>query len=103
MIHRQLAESIGQDFSEDVVTQFLEVLIFIPAMAHAAAKPFHACWRPDSEEASKTKSSVKSGDLILLLPIVTRSLIWLSLSIQLMQIIEKRGDKTHLCQRPTAT
>ena len=31
------------------------MLIFIPAMSHAAAKPFNECWRSDSEEASKTK------------------------------------------------
>ena len=37
----------------------MEVLIFILAMSQAAAKPFNALWRPDSEEVSKTKSSWK--------------------------------------------
>ena len=41
----------------------MEELIFIPAMSHATAKPFNACWRPDSEEACKTKSSAKSNRL----------------------------------------
>ena len=32
----------------------LEMLIFIPAIPHAdAAKPFHACWRPNFEKANK--------------------------------------------------
>ena len=30
-------------------TLVLEVLIFIPAMSHAAAMPFNACWKPDSK------------------------------------------------------
>ena len=37
-------------------------------MSHAATKPFNACWKPDSKEASKTKSSAKSNHLILHLP-----------------------------------
>ena len=39
----------------------LKVLIFITAMSHGPAKPFNMSWRPDSEEASKTKSSMKSN------------------------------------------
>ena len=35
----------------------LEMLIFIPAMSHAAAKPFNIGWKPDSEDTSKTKLS----------------------------------------------
>ena len=42
------------------------MLIFIPAMSQAAAKPFHACWRLDSEEASKTKLAAKSNRLIFI-------------------------------------
>ena len=53
------------------ITSVLEVLIFIPAMSHAAAKPFNACWRPDSEEASKTKSSAKSNRLELLMQVIS--------------------------------
>ena len=68
MIHRQFAENIGQDFSKDIVPQFWKCWIFIPTMSRAAAKPFNACWRPDSEEDSKTKSSVKSNQLIFHLP-----------------------------------
>ena len=34
-------------------TSVLEVVIFIPAKSHAVAKPFDACWRPDSEETRK--------------------------------------------------
>ena len=58
-------------FLERCRSSVLEVLIFISAMSHAAAKPFNACWRPDSKEASKIKSSVKSSRLILYLPVVT--------------------------------
>ena len=65
MIHHQLAENIGQDFSKDVELQFFGSVNFIPAISHAAVKPFNAYWRPDSEEASKTKSSAKSSRLIL--------------------------------------
>ena len=46
-------------------TSDLEVLIFIPAMSHAAAKLFNACLRPDSEKTSRTKLSAKSNRLIL--------------------------------------
>ena len=49
-------------FLERFSTLVLEVLIFIRAMSRAAAKPFNACWRPDSEEASKTKSSAKAAN-----------------------------------------
>ena len=58
-------------FPERFCSSVLEVLTFIPAMSHAAAKPFNACCRPDSEEASKTKLSAKTNRLILHLPIVT--------------------------------
>ena len=58
-------------FLERGSTSVLEVLIFIRAMSHAAAKPFDECWRPDSEKSSKTKSSTKSNGLIFHLPIVT--------------------------------
>ena len=69
-------------FLERCNTSILEMLIFIPAMSHAAAKPFNACWKPDSEDASKTKSSAKSSRPIFHLPIVIHSSVWLSLSIQ---------------------
>ena len=65
-------------------TSVLEVLIFISAMSHAAAKPFNAWWRPDFKETSKTKLSAKSRQLILNLPIVTHSSVRLSLFIQFM-------------------
>ena len=41
-------------------TSVLEVLIFILAMSHAAAKPFNVCWSLDSDKARKTKLSAKS-------------------------------------------
>ena len=60
----------------------LPLLIFVPAMSHAAAKPFDACWRPDSEEeASKTLLSAKNNGLVLHLPTVTHRLVRLSLSM----------------------
>ena len=62
----------------------LKALIFIPAVSLAAAKLFHACWRPDSRETRKTKSSAKSSRLILHHPIVTHSSVRLNLSIQFM-------------------
>ena len=34
-------------------------------MPHAVANPFNACWRSDSEEGSKTKSSAENNRLIL--------------------------------------
>ena len=40
------------EFLERCRFSVLEVLIFVPAMSHAAAKPFNACWRPDSEKTS---------------------------------------------------
>ena len=52
------------EFLERCKTSVLEVLIFIPVISHAAAKPFNACWRPDFEEASKTKSIAKSCRVI---------------------------------------
>ena len=58
-------------FLERCKTSVLEMLIFIPAISHAGARPFNACWRLDSEEASKTKLSAKNSRLILHLPIVT--------------------------------
>ena len=70
------------EFLERSRTSVLEVLIFIPAMSQAHVNRFNACCRPDSEEASKTKSSAKSSRLILYLPIVTHPR--LSLSIQFM-------------------
>ena len=54
-------------FLERCSISLLAVLILVPAMSHAAAKPFNACWRPDLVEASKTKSSAKSNRLILYL------------------------------------
>ena len=57
-------KNIGQDFFKRCSTPVLEVLIFIPAMSQAPEKPLNACWRPDSEKASKTKSSSKSNRLI---------------------------------------
>ena len=69
-------------FLEKCSTSVLEVQIFIPAVSHAAAKPFNACWRQDSEKASKTKSLAKSSQLILYLTIVTS--VRLSLFIQFM-------------------
>ena len=63
-------------------TSVLEILIFIPAMSHAAANSFNTCWRSDTEEASKTKSSAESNRLISHLPIVTHSSVQLSLYIQ---------------------
>ena len=63
MILRQLAENIGQSFSKDGVRYLvLEVLIFVPAMPHATAKPFNACWRPDSEEAIKNNHLLEETD-----------------------------------------
>ena len=44
-------------FLERWSTSVLEVLMFIPVIALAAAQPFNACWRPDPEESSKTNSS----------------------------------------------
>ena len=58
-------------FLERCRTSILEVVIFISAMSQAAKNSFNARWRSDSEKASKTKSSVKSSRLILILPIVT--------------------------------
>ena len=65
-------------------TSALEVLIFIPAMSNAAIKQLNAYRKPDSEEASTTKSSAKSNRLILHLPIMTHSSVRLSLFIQFM-------------------
>ena len=48
-------------FLERWSTSVLEVMIFITAMSQAVAKPFNACWRPDSEKASKTISSAKNN------------------------------------------
>ena len=62
MINCLLAENIGQEFLERCSTPVLEVLIFIPAMSYAAANLFNACWRPDSEETSKTESSTKATE-----------------------------------------
>ena len=42
-------------FLEGWCTSVLEVLIFIPAMSHAAAKTFNACWKSYSEEVNNTK------------------------------------------------
>ena len=70
-------------YLERCSTSVLEVLIFIPAMSHTAAKPSNAYWRPDSEEASKTKSFAKSSRLIFHLLIVTHSLVWLNLPIHI--------------------
>ena len=35
------------------------MVIFITLMSLTTAKPFNICWRPDSEEANKTKSFAK--------------------------------------------
>ena len=40
MLLRQLAEYVGQDFRK-ISTLVLKVIIFIPAMSHAATKPFN--------------------------------------------------------------
>ena len=61
---------------KDGSTLVLEVLIFIPAMSQAAAKPFRACWSPDSEEASKTKSSAKKKRSSLNVPNVICNLLF---------------------------
>ena len=50
-------------FLESRSSSVLEGLIFIPAVLHATAKPFITFWRPDSEEASKTKSFAKTTDI----------------------------------------
>ena len=34
-------------------TSVSEMLVFIPAMSHAAAIPFNACWTPDSKKLAK--------------------------------------------------
>ena len=49
------------EFLKRCTISVFEVLILIPAMSHAAAKPFNACWTPDSE-ASKTKYLRKATD-----------------------------------------
>ena len=64
-----------KDFLERCSTSVLKVLIFIPAMSHASAKPFSTSWKPDSEEDSKTKSSAKSSRIILHLPIGSADLV----------------------------
>ena len=60
--------------------------------------PLMHCCSPDSEKASKTKSSAKRNCPILHLLIATHSLVRLSLYILYIKIIKKRGDKTHPCQ-----
>ena len=55
----------GTGFLGKCITSVLKVLIFIPAIIHAAGKPLNTCWRPDTNEASKTKSFAKSNRLIL--------------------------------------
>ena len=84
-------------------TSVLAVLIFIPAVWHASAKLFNVRWRPDSVEESRTKSSANGRRLILQFPIVAHSSAWLHLSIQFMQTMKRRGDKTHPCRSPTPT
>ena len=78
MLIHQLAENIGLNFSQNEIPWVLEVLIF---MSHAAAKSFNLCQRPDAKEASKTKASAKTNQLILHLLIITHISVQLSLSI----------------------
>ena len=52
-------------FFERWRTSILQVMVFIPVMSYAVAKPFNPCWWLDLEEASKTKSSAKTNRLIL--------------------------------------
>jgi len=54
-----------------VDNQVLLLLIFIPALSHAAENPSSACWRPCSEHAHSTRLCAKSKRLTLLLTKVT--------------------------------
>ena len=79
-------------------TSVLLVLIFILAVSHASAKLLNGRWRP---KGSRTKSSASSRRLTLQFPTVEHSSGWLHLSIQFMQTMKSRGDKTHPCWSPT--
>jgi len=56
-----------------------------------------------SEDASRTKSSAKSKQLILSIPTVTSLSTRLQLSIQFTQTMKRSGDSKHSCQSPTPT
>ena len=92
------------EFQERCCSSVFEVLIFILAILHAAAKIFNAWQKLDSEQRkpAKTKSSAKNSRLIFHLPIVTHSSTRLSLSIQ-KRIMKKRGNKKHPCRKSKLT
>ena len=71
--------------------------MLIPAMSHAAEKPFNARWRLDSKEASRTKSSAKSKRVNLHLLMVTH--IGSAELVHPVHVkFERRGD---ICWRRT--
>ena len=72
-------------------------------MSHAAAKPFNTCWRPDSEEASKTKSSAKKQSTNLA-SFDHDTLIGLAELVHPVYVnYDKVTDKTYPCRRPAPT
>ena len=91
----------------NVLVRFWSVLANV--LTNAPEQEFSAFPRtaqndsPDSAEESRTKSSANSRGLILQFPIVAHSSAWLHSSIQFMQTMKRRGDKTHPCRSSTPT
>ena len=79
------------------------VLICMPAIVHLAANRSRARWSPALEDANRAMSSAKSRDSTLAFPIVTQSGVVLLREILSIKIMNRSGDNTHPCRRPTHT
>ena len=90
----------------DIVGIFRHPGNFAPLVtlwSHAAENRTSACWRPCPEDASSTKLSPKSKQLIRRPPKVTASSTRLWLPIQFIKAMKRSGDGTHSCRSPTPT
>lgn len=81
----------------------LEVVFFIPAASHSAAKHLSTSSWSWFEEANRTRSCAKCEDKILWFPNQTTSGPWLHLDILSIKIINRTSYKVQPCQRPTWT
>ena len=81
----------------------LEVLLFITATSHSAAKRPKTRWRSWLEGANKTTSTAKSRDEIQWLQNQIPSGPWLCLEILSIKIMNRTEDKGQPCRSPTCT
>ena len=75
----------------------------MPAIVHSVANRSRARWNPALEDANRATLSAKSRDSTLAFFLVTQSGVVLLRAILSIKIMNRSGDNSHPCRRPTRT